>query len=106
MCCKSPSRSSIKKHDLTVTTPPVFVGGLKFSEQQFGDTGAQINSSLLVISVIAILIPAGFHAAFGATLDENVEKADILAMSRGTAVIVLFIYIAFMGKSPLPFECS
>jgi len=29
-----------------------FAGGLKFTEQGFKDTAAQLNSSLLVISVI------------------------------------------------------
>jgi len=44
--------------------------------------------------VIAILIPAGFHAAFSGN-DPN-EQADVLAMSRGTAVILLVIYLAYM----------
>lgn len=44
----------------------------------------------------AILIPAGFHAAFNGSIATDVEKADILSMSRGTAVITLVIYIAFM----------
>lgn len=41
----------------------------------------------------AILIPAGYHAAFAGTVT---EQEDVLAMSRATAVIVLTIYIAYM----------
>ena len=41
----------------------------------------------------AILIPAGFNAAFSDTLDDVAERGDVLAMSRGTAVIVLVIYL-------------
>jgi hypothetical protein len=37
-------------------------GGIRYSEVGFSNASAQLNSSLLVISVIAILIPAGFHA--------------------------------------------
>jgi Ca2+:H+ antiporter len=44
----------------------------------------------------AILIPAGFHAAFSGSIGTPEEKADVLSMSRGTAVIVLVIYFAFM----------
>jgi Ca2+:H+ antiporter len=43
---------SILSNLLLVLGMCFFAGGLKFSEQSFGDTGAQINSSLLVISVI------------------------------------------------------
>jgi len=85
---------SILSNILLVLGMCFFAGGLRFSEQSFGDTGAQINSSLLVTSVIAILIPAGFHAAFSGN-DPN-EQADVLAMSRGTAVILLVIYLAYM----------
>lgn len=87
---------SILSNLLLVLGMCFFAGGLRFSEQSFGDTGAQINSSLLVISVITILIPAGFHAAFNGSITTEVEKADILSMSRGTAVITLVIYVAFM----------
>ena len=51
---------------------------------------------VLVIAVIAILIPAGFHAAFDASIENGKEKADILKMSRGTSVIVLVIYVAYL----------
>ena len=38
-------------------------------------------------------MPAGYHAAFGGSVQ---EQDAVLAMSRGTAVIVLTIYIAYM----------
>ena len=65
--------------------------GVRFSEQAFSITAAQLNSSLLIMSVIAILIPAGFHAAFS-NLSDKVEGPDVLKMSRGIAVILLIIY--------------
>ncbi|KAK0548368.1 hypothetical protein OC846_004498 [Tilletia horrida] len=72
-----------------------FAGGLKYREQEFKMTAAQLNSSLLLIAVIAVLIPAGFHTALG-RLDDNVERSDILKMSRGTAVLLLLIYGAYL----------
>lgn len=97
-----------------------FAGGIRFSEQGFSTTAAQLNSSLLMMSVVAILIPAGFvrrvplstetvelgglsrltfaqHAAFG-SLADNVEGPDVLKMSRGIAIILLLVY----GWSSLP----
>lgn len=68
-----------------------FAGGIRYSEQGFKDTAAQLNSSLLVISVIAILIPAGYNAAFASTQDVQVEKDAILKMSRGISIILLVI---------------
>ena len=65
--------------------------GARFSEQAFSITTSQLNSSLLIMSVIAILIPAGFHAAFS-KLSDKVEGPDVLKMSRGIAVILLIIY--------------
>ncbi|KAK0551867.1 hypothetical protein OC845_001944 [Tilletia horrida] len=72
-----------------------FAGGIKYREQEFKMTAAQLNSSLLLIAVIAVLIPAGFHTALG-RLDDNVERSDILKMSRGTAVLLLLIYGAYL----------
>ncbi len=43
---------SILSNVLLVLGMCFFAGGLRFSEQSFGDAGAQINSSLLLISVI------------------------------------------------------
>ncbi|KXN91725.1 Vacuolar calcium ion transporter [Leucoagaricus sp. SymC.cos] len=73
-----------------------FAGGLKYQEQGFGASATQLNSSLLTISVIAVLLPAAFHFSAGANLDDSVERRDILAVSRGTAIILLVIYIGYL----------
>nr|VWO99770.1 TPR_REGION domain-containing protein [Ganoderma boninense] len=39
----------------------------------------QLNSSLLTISVIAVLLPAAFHTAAGAEIPDDQESKDILA---------------------------
>ena len=45
----------------------------------------QLNSTLLTISVIAVLLPAAFH--FSANLPNEVEGKDILAVSHGVRAI-------------------
>jgi hypothetical protein len=62
----------------------------------FKPAGVQVNSSLLTISTIAILIPSSFHASFGQELTDAVELPSILAMSRGTSVIILFVYVCYL----------
>ncbi|ORY76541.1 Sodium/calcium exchanger protein-domain-containing protein [Leucosporidium creatinivorum] len=87
---------SILSNLLLVLGMCFFAGGIKFSEQGFKDTAAQLNSSLLVISVIAVLIPAGYSAAFSSTQGNAEEKAAILSMSRGISIILLLIYGAYL----------
>lgn len=76
-------------------------GGFKFSEQGMKETAAQLNSSLLLLSTVCILIPSAFHFAIGSgkttkDLTTEQENADILSMSHGVAVILLFLYVCFL----------
>ncbi|KAF8525832.1 Calcium/proton exchanger, partial [Hysterangium stoloniferum] len=93
---------SILSNILLVLGMCFFAGGTKFSEQGFLTTAANTNSSLLTISVIAVLIPAAYVLAIDAlnassSNDTNVDPArDILKMSRGVAVILLFIYGSYL----------
>ncbi|KAG8905549.1 hypothetical protein FRB99_008748 [Tulasnella sp. 403] len=90
---------SILSNLLLVLGMCFFAGGVKFSEQTFMVTAAQLNSSLLTLSVVALIIPATFHAAL--TNNPNTDEGPfsttqegnaILKMSRGVSVILLFIY--------------
>jgi Ca2+:H+ antiporter len=45
----------------------------------------QLNSSLLTISVIAVLLPAAFHFAAGAEIPDPQEENDILAVSHAVS---------------------
>ncbi|KAI1797224.1 Sodium/calcium exchanger protein-domain-containing protein [Ganoderma leucocontextum] len=81
-----------------------FAGGLRFSEQDFDSTATQIHSSLLSISVGAVLLPAAFHFALSYSSRDKGEtettlqqqKTDILRMSHGVAIVLLFIYISYL----------
>ncbi|KAM5530997.1 hypothetical protein V8D89_015324 [Ganoderma adspersum] len=81
-----------------------FAGGIRFSEQGFDSTATQIHSSLLSISVGAVLLPAAFHFALSYGSQDKGEaqttlkdqKEDILRMSHGVAIVLLFIYISYL----------
>lgn len=75
-----------------------FAGGLRFSEQGFDQTATKIHSSLLSISVGALLLPAAYHFAISGGKDSGSleQKNDILKMSYGVSIILMFIYIAYL----------
>ncbi|KAF9003987.1 Sodium/calcium exchanger protein-domain-containing protein [Cyathus striatus] len=74
-----------------------FAGGLRFSEQGFDATATQLHSSLLTISVGALLLPVAYHFTFGSTKNREVEIQNILHMSHGVSIVLLFIYIAYLA---------
>ncbi|KAG0695356.1 hypothetical protein DFH29DRAFT_1005550 [Suillus ampliporus] len=75
-----------------------FAGGLRFSEQGFDQTATQIHSSLLSISVGALLLPAAYHFAISGAKDSGSyeQKGDILKMSYGVSIVLMFIYVAYL----------
>ncbi|KAI0787930.1 Sodium/calcium exchanger protein-domain-containing protein [Fomes fomentarius] len=87
---------SILSNLLLVLGMCFFAGGTRFSEQGFGVSVTQLNSSLLTISVIAVLLPAAFHFTAGNDIDDPKEGQDILAVSHGAAIIMLFIYGSYL----------
>jgi len=91
---------SILSNILLVLGLCFFAGGTRFSEQGFILSTTQLNSSLLTLSVIGVLIPAAFDMVAGDGringFDNATEQRDILKLSHGTAVILLFIYISYL----------
>ena len=80
-----------------------FAGGVRYSEQTVKTTAAQLNSSLLLIAVIAVLIPSAFHFSItttetgeGLSLTDAEEGNDLLAMSHGVAVLLLLLYLGYL----------
>lgn len=73
-----------------------FVGGLRYKEQEFKQTAAQLNTGMLTMAVISVLIPASFHATLGEDILDNVERPDLLQMSRGASIILLIIYLGYL----------
>ncbi|KAF8950403.1 hypothetical protein BDZ97DRAFT_1219503 [Flammula alnicola] len=75
-----------------------FAGGMKFSEQGFDATATQVHSSLLSLSVGAVLLPAAYHFTLSNDSDPTFEsqKRNILHMSHGVSIVLLFIYLAYL----------
>ncbi|KAJ4476224.1 Calcium/proton exchanger [Lentinula aciculospora] len=86
---------SILSNLLLVLGMCFFAGGLRFQEQGFGAVATQLNSSLLTLSVIAVLLPAAFHMNVTTSTDSD-EGQDILKVSHGVALVLLFIYASYL----------
>lgn len=75
-----------------------FAGGLRFAEQGFDATATQIHSSLLSISVGAVLMPAAYHYSLSWRTDtaSTDQKSAILKMSHGVSVVLVIVYCAYL----------
>ncbi|KAH7333849.1 Sodium/calcium exchanger protein-domain-containing protein [Rhizoctonia solani] len=100
---------SILSNCLLVLGMCFFAGGIRFHEQGYGVRAAQLNITLLCISVFSIVIPAAFHASLNSRTSANgqtpgeaagqsqaIEEAHVLAISRGTSIILLFVYACYL----------
>ncbi|KAF8233185.1 hypothetical protein L208DRAFT_1396085 [Tricholoma matsutake] len=75
-----------------------FAGGIRFYEQGFDATATQMHSTLLTISVGALLLPAVYHFSIGGSSGEvsATEKQRILNMSHAVSIILLITYVAYL----------
>ncbi|KAJ7639866.1 Sodium/calcium exchanger protein-domain-containing protein [Mycena polygramma] len=76
----------------------VFAGGVRFSEQGFDPTATQMHSSLLSLSVGAVLLPAAYHFTLRDDwhIASQLQTHNILSMSHGVSLVLLFIYGAYL----------
>ncbi|KAI4518866.1 calcium/proton exchanger [Schizophyllum commune Loenen D] len=72
------------------------VGGFRFHSQEFQPMVAQLNSSLMTVSVISLIIPAAFHEYLEDRLQPGAELPILLQLSRGSAVLLILIYIGYL----------
>jgi Ca2+:H+ antiporter len=91
---------SILSNLLLVLGMCFFAGGTRFSEQGFSLGAASINSSLLILSAVAVLLPAMlfFAATSASTNAPSVAdtRADILKISHGAALLLLGVYVCYL----------
>ena len=71
-------------------------GGLKFTEQTFSEFSASTSASMLCITVFSLVIPAAFKAQMHLTSQPMDGMIGILELSRGTAVILLMVYVGYL----------
>lgn len=68
-----------------------FFGGLRRQEQHFNHTVAQTAASLLALAAASVIVPSVFEKAA-----PRVGQDDIAKMSRGTSIILLVVYSAYL----------
>ncbi|KAL8692612.1 MAG: hypothetical protein Q9218_002399 [Villophora microphyllina] len=73
-----------------------FFGGLNKVEQHFNVTVAQTASSLLALAIASLIIPAAFEAWAANGGQDAAEEANVTRLSRGVAVLLLLVYIAYL----------
>lgn len=81
---------SILSNLLLVMGMCFFFGGLRRQEQFFNTTVAQTAASLLALAVAAVIVPTVFDLA------SKAPTSDVAKLSRGTSVILLFVYSGYL----------
>lgn len=81
---------SILSNLLLVMGMCFFFGGLRRQEQFFNTTVAQTATSLLALAIAGIIIPTVFD------VQSELPVSTTAALSRGTAVILFFVYCAYL----------
>jgi len=96
---------SILSNILLVLGSSFAAGGWNYHEERFRVTGAQAASSFMTLSCITLIIPAAYHASFISPAKNGHDKANtdydiksgILWISRGTSIILLLLYLAYLN---------
>lgn len=83
---------SILSNTLLVLGCCFVCGGFNRVQQHFNQTAAQTMSSLMTVATSSLLLPAAFHATTKVSNDES----GILALSRGTSIILLVVYVLYL----------
>ena len=84
---------SILSNILLVLGMCFFAGGVYYKEQEFNMTAAQAMAGLMAVATSSLLLPAAFHLALPANTNLDTE---VLFLSRGTAILMLIIYVLFL----------
>ena len=90
---KASLTGSIIGNILLVLGASFLCGGLRRKEQQFNDTGAGIQSTMMTLAVIALAMPAIFHhlaGASGVSVERNLSLDISLVLISTYALSLLF----------------
>ncbi|CAG8491840.1 3818_t:CDS:2 [Paraglomus brasilianum] len=84
---------SIISNLLLVLGACFLAGGIKYSIQEFNETTAQTNASLMTLACIALIIPASFSVATH-HIDRNAP--EVVGLSHYTAIVLLIVYVLYL----------
>lgn len=95
---------SILSNLLLVMGMCFFLGGIfnmtdaegRGSEQEFASGTAQTTCSLMTLSTASMVIPAALAMVLEKDKDAETAKQSILILSRGTAIILLLLYMLYL----------
>lgn len=85
---------SILSNILLVLGCCFIAGGLKKDQQNFDITVASTMSSLMAVASASLVIPATLYMVMKKSSED--AAANVLLLSHGTAIILLFLYCAFL----------
>lgn len=85
---------SILSNSLLVLGSAFFLGGLKYKEQQFNSAGAKTVSSMLMLAVLTLSIPATYMGI--TSWDADKEEKEILHVSHISAIVLFVMYLCFL----------
>ncbi|KAI0065181.1 hypothetical protein BV25DRAFT_1906270 [Artomyces pyxidatus] len=89
-------------HLLLIPGTAFLTGGARIWEQQLHPQRSELNHTLLLLGVMALVVPAGFFAAISRDLPTDTGESTILTdsvrgnflhMGHGFAVVLLFVYV-------------
>jgi len=83
---------SILSNILLVLGCSFLAAGFKREESEFQVTAAQASSSLMTLACITLVIPAAYRS----TQSVSSSESGLLVISRGTAVVLLLVYCAYL----------
>ena len=86
---------SILSNILLVLGCCFLAGGIKYKEQSFNSTVASTMSSLMTVATASLIIPATLYAVMS-NKDSGTQEDNIMVLSRGTAIILLIVYISYL----------
>ncbi|KAF9246380.1 calcium proton exchanger [Melanogaster broomeanus] len=97
---------SILSNILLVLGCSFLAGGFIHEEGSFNSSGAQASASLMTLSCITLVIPAAYASTTEAGIPNlpcdisydagGCPSSGLLTISRGTAVLLLFVYAAYL----------
>merc|ERR1711977_668013 len=86
---------SILSNILLVLGCCFLAGGIRYKEQSFNSTVASTMSSLMTVATASLIIPATLYAVM-ANQNPGDQDDNIMVLSRGTSIILLFIYVSYL----------
>ncbi|GCE92819.1 MULTISPECIES: calcium/proton exchanger [Limnospira] len=85
---KASITGSIIGNLLLVMGLAMFLGGLKFKEQEFPPVVARLNASAMTLAVIAILVPTAVDVT-----SIGIEESTMQTLSGAVALVLIIVYI-------------